>query len=145
MTPSEVRDKLKSIASYREQCFGPEETAMSPTLNRLGELLLEPVEDAYGRLRPTHNALSTARDLIGQTEAAYGILPVGSVSTDSEGGIRITWLGAREQVQVICPADSTEAHLYFEHGDDYGMEHKVSSATLVNHLRLGGWARQEGE
>jgi hypothetical protein len=123
--------EIASIAVY---------TPESPLLDRLCDLRFEDMEDDYGRLRPTEQALSTALNLIRRTEADFGTLPVGSVSTDSEGGIRITWLGGQHQAQVICPADSNNAHLYFEHGDDYGMDHEVTSTTLIDHLRLAGWA-----
>lgn len=129
----ELSEKVSSVEVY---------TGVLPTksliLGRLYALRFEDAEDNYGRLRPTRKALSTALGLIERTESTYGTLPAGSISTDSEGGIRITWLYAQHQVQVICPTDSSDAHLYFEHGDEYDMEHELTSAVLVKHLRSAG-------
>ena len=118
-----------------------QETTSAPVfgsvlLVRLEALLEEEEEDAYGRLRPTPEAFESARRLLHSAEPEYGApLPAGSVSTDSKGGIRITWIKGTQELQLICPADSNTAHLYYERQSDYGMEHGVNGRTLAEYLR----------
>lgn len=128
--------QIEEIASVRilfDSALNP-----SPTRNELNALRSSDLEDGYGRLRPTMRALQQALTLITEAEAIHGILPAGSVSTDSEGGIRITWLVGRHQVQVMFLSDSGDTHLYFEHADDYGMEHHATTASLIEHLIRAG-------
>ena len=106
-------------------------------LARLDALLEEEEEDSYGRLRPTPEAFRSAHRILQSAEAEYGApLPAGSVSTDSKGGIRITWIKGTKELQLICPADSNTAHLYYERRQsDYGMKHGVNGRTLAEYLR----------
>jgi hypothetical protein len=37
---------------------------------------------------------------------------------------------------MICPADSDEAHLYYEQGEEFWVRHGLDSRVLAEHLRL---------
>lgn len=66
-----------------------------------------PERDDYGIIRPTPDAFLTTLMLLfkaSEHDKNYQI-PPGNVSTDSEGGIRIEWLGEQRNVHLVVPVN----------------------------------------
>lgn len=124
----------------------PAKPASSPitiTLKRLIALLDEDETDDYGILQPTSAAFKLAMQWVVE---AYDIMgdafPKASVSTDEQGGIRLTWSKVEPdcQVRLVCPAAANQPpYLYHELGDDYAVEREVTVSTLSQWLE---WLNQ---
>ena len=77
------------------------------TFHTLLELSMGPERDDYGIIRPTPDAFLTTLMLLfkaSEHDKNYQI-PPGNVSTDSEGGIRIEWLGEQRNVHLVVPVN----------------------------------------
>src|SRR5262249_8565369 len=105
-------------------------------LGRLESLLDEEETDDYGVLRPTEYAFNTAWELlVGASHEMTGSFPRASVSTDSEGGIRVQWLRPERQVRLVIPSvEGKRQYIYHEEGDRYDLEETVSASTLARWL-----------
>jgi hypothetical protein len=121
----------------------PISSPIATTLNRLVALLDADETDEYGILQPTQSAFRRAMQLVIE---AYDILgdrfTKASVSTDEEGGIRVTWSKAEAdgEVRLVCPAQMEQAaYIYHELGADYAVEREVTGAVLVQWLE---WLNQ---
>lgn len=107
------------------------------TQNRLLELLREEDEDE-DLLKPTNYAFDKAWNLV---ENASKVLkkkfPKAWVSTDGEGGIRLTWskLQSEAEVRLICGATPEKrTYIYNEQGAKYGVIEQVSASSLSQWL-----------
>ncbi len=112
---------------------------LSPIVAQLVELWKGPESDDYGRLQPTQYAFDKVIQLL--VDAAIVTypnghqIPGGSVSTDSEGGVRIEWIRDPARVHLIVPAtDQKAAYVYHEVGNDYATEDVTAE-------RLSYWLR----
>jgi hypothetical protein len=108
------------------------------TLKRLVELLEGEDEDDYGVLKPTDYAFKTVMNLILEANSLLtSDFPKASVSTDHQGGIRLTWtkLEGECEVCLFCPFNSSAPmDVYHVFGDEEGVEDVASGATLVQWL-----------
>ena len=100
---------------------------LSLIMGQLVELWNGPQSDDYGRLQPTQDAFDKVIGLL--VDAAIEAyrkdsqIPLGCVSTDSEGGVRIEWLRNGASVHLVVPAaNSDEAYVYHEIGNNYATE-----------------------
>lgn len=58
------------------------------------------------------------------------------VSTDDQGGIRLSWRNAERELRAVVPAGaSSERYIYWQIGDKFGGIPNFSSATLYERLR----------
>ena len=119
-TPEPVSDGLLRIAAAGI-------LHLSPILQQLVELWYGPPSDDYGCLKPTQHAFDKAIGLLLDaaivTSLRGGQIPLGCVSTDSEGGVRIEWVRDATSVHLVVPAaDSNEAYVYHEIGNNYATE-----------------------
>ncbi len=112
---------------------------LSPIVGQLVELWKGPEADDYGRLQPTQYAFDKVIQLL--VDAAIVTypnghqIPGGSVSTDSEGGVRIEWIRDSARVHLVVPAtDQKAAYVYHEVGKDYATEDVTAE-------RLSYWLR----
>ncbi len=119
----------------------PAKSVSSPiavTLNRLVALLEEEEIDEYGRLQPTQSAFKRTMQLVIEAYDAIGDrFPKAVVSTDEQGGIRVTWsrLDADCEVRLVCPAQAAEgAYIYHELGGEYAVVRDLTGATLAQWL-----------
>ncbi|MEH2407115.1 hypothetical protein [Nostoc sp.] len=112
--------------------------ALKITQERLIELWQEDEEDEYGIVRPTVYAFDKAWSII--IEASQFLkdsFRKASVSTDDEGGIRLTWtkLEPEAEVRLICPCDhSKEVYLYHEKDSEYNIVKNVTGFNLASWL-----------
>lgn len=112
--------------------------ALKITQERLIELWQEDEEDEYGIVRPTVYAFDKAWSII--TEASQFLkdsFRKASVSTDEEGGIRLTWtkLESEAEVRLICPCDHyKEVYLYHEKDSEYNIVKNVTGFNLASWL-----------
>ena len=108
----------------------------------LEELLLEHEQDEYGRLRPTDHAFKVTVELVSDARRLMGpSFPKASTSTDSEGGIRLTWTRGKREVRLICAAaPSMRTYVYRETEKWHETSKDVSSEVLVEWLN---WLRCE--
>ncbi len=109
------------------------------TLKRLLALLESEDEDDYGMLKPSNYAFKTVLNLVSEVYSLMGSsFPRASVSTDEEGGIRLTWiqLEPEREVRLMCPfSPDKQAYIYHETNDEYAVESDVSASTLVRWLQ----------
>lgn len=121
----------------------PFNSDVTVTLKRLVALLEEDETDDYGILQPSQSAFNLAmRLVIDAYEAMGNTFPRASVSTDEQGGIRLTWSkqAIDGEVRLVCPANANQkAYLYHELKDDYAVEHDVTAFILVQWLE---WLNQ---
>ncbi|CAN5573042.1 hypothetical protein BH10CHL1_BH10CHL1_51180 [soil metagenome] len=107
-------------------------------LSSINALLDEEAEDDYGILRPTDNVIETAfQMLIDSSDQMAQLFPYGSISTDSEGGIRIEWNNKERDVRLVIPAiENKSPYIYYDSGETYGLEEIDSPFILTKWL---GW------
>lgn len=106
------------------------------TLSRLRELLREPETDDYGIARPAAYSYDLAVALL-EGAARLTRLPMGrgSVCTDSEGRVRVTWKSPERELRlVVASSPSDECYVYHEAGDEYGVKPVRSAEELANWL-----------
>ena len=114
------------------------EKAASVVLVRLEELLRQEECDEYGQLRPTTYAYQLATSVITEASTDLGPhFPKGSVCTDSQGGIRITWFNADREVELVLPSSRDRgAHVYHGSISEYDVEpYTTSNRALSRWLR----------
>lgn len=113
------------------------------TQDHLIELLQEEEEDEYGVLKPTPYAFDKAWNLIVAASQFMGSsFKRASVSTDAEGGIRLTWAKQQPEAEVrlICPSvPDKQLYLYHEKDSHYGVVKDMSGFTLASWLQ---WLNQ---
>jgi hypothetical protein len=116
----------------------PISSPIATTLNRLVALLEADETDEYGVLQPTQSAFRRTMQLVIEAYDTLGDrFTKASVSTDDEGGIRVTWSKAEGEVRLVCPAQVEQAvYIYHELGADYAVEPDVTGAGLVHWLSL---------
>lgn len=100
---------------------------LSGILQELNSLRTGPEQDEHGVLRPTRDAYEMASGLL--VDAAIVAsrktrkIPLGAVSTDSEGGVRIEWVRPDRSVHLVVPsARENPSYIYHECGDDFDTE-----------------------
>lgn len=113
---------------------------LSSILGQLLELRSGAEQDEYGVLRPTDHAFSRVFSLLVDTAIVTAqrgsSVPYGCASTDSQGGVRIEWFGAKCSVHLVIPASPQEkSYIYHEIGDDYGTTEAVTAESLGDWLR----------
>ena len=114
---------------------------LSSILAQLGELHGGPERDEYGILRPTDHAFNRTLSLLIDTAIVAATrgnsVPYGCVSTDSEGGVRIEWVGSMCSVHLVIPsAPQEKSYIYHESGDEYGTTESVNAEVLGDWLRV---------
>jgi hypothetical protein len=116
----------------------PISSPIAVTLNRLVALLEEDETDEYGRLQPTQSAFKRTMQLVIEAYDAIGDrFPKAVVSTDDQGGIRVTWsrLDADCEVRLVCPAQAAEgAYIYHELRSEYAVVRDLTGSTLAQWL-----------
>jgi hypothetical protein len=121
----------------------PISSPIATTLNRLVALLEADETDEYGVLQPTQSAFRRTMQLVIEAYDNLGDrFQKASVSTDEEGGIRVTWskVEADCEVRLVCPAQVEQAvYIYHELGADYAVEREVTGTVLVQWLE---WLNQ---
>jgi hypothetical protein len=94
-------------------------------------------------LSPTSIAIKIARRLF--SDAARSVefaLPAGSVLPDGDGGIRCRWVSGNREIRVVIHGDKeSKSYLYHQQGNEYDVEHPLSSNILVKWLR---WLKHGG-
>lgn len=118
------------------------ESNIQITQNRLIELLQEDDEDDEGILKPTAYAFDKAWKLVyAASQFMKNNFPKAWVSTNDEGGIRLTWSQKAEaEVRLICATQANKpTYLYYEHGKKYGVVNDVSGLSLAGWLQ---WLNQ---
>lgn len=112
---------------------------LSALLAQLLALRDGPEEDEYGVLRPAEEAFNQAFSLLVDTAIVTAlrgsIVPYGCASTDSQGGVRVEWIGDKCGVHLVIPASSQEkSYIYHEMEDEYGTSRSVTAEVLADWL-----------
>jgi hypothetical protein len=98
---------------------------LSPIMQQLIELRLGPKNDDFGRLRPTRCAFEQTIELLLDAAIFSSFdrrkIPLGSTSTDCDGGVRIEWRHTTISVHLTVPA-SGSAYIYHKIGRQYATE-----------------------
>jgi len=112
---------------------------LSAILREMVELWNGPESDEHGILRPTKYAFDEASRIL--VDAAIIAaregreIPIGCVSTDSQGGVRVEWVRDNAGVHLAVPASIGEtAYVYHELGDKYATA-DATPETLAGCLR----------
>jgi len=102
----------------------------------------ESEEDEYGPLRATEYAFSRTVEGVAECYALMrDNLSTPLVSTDSSGGIRLTWIRGGRQVRAVFPGSpSDRRYLYHEGPAGYGAIHDFDGNALAKQLN---WLRGE--
>jgi len=103
-----------TICTWQRECLFGEIKNVQMHLNRLGEVI-------------RYNWFLHMGDSF----------PKASVSTDEQGGIRLTWSKVEPncQVRLVCPAAANQPpYLYHELGNDYAVEREVTVSRLSQQL-----------
>jgi len=108
----------------------------STTITRLVDLLDQPEEDDHGVLSPTQHSFKTAYRILDDAEKQRRTSVRGSVSTDSEGGVRVTWSNLGRVVKLVCPPTADrDVYLYRQAGDTEGVVFRSPTPqNLSDHL-----------
>jgi hypothetical protein len=116
----------------------PISSPIAVTITRLVALLEADEMDDYGQLQPTQSAFKRVMQFVVE---AYDLIgdrfQKASVSTDDQGGIRVTWsrLDVDGEVRLVCPAQAEQAaYIYHELASEYAVERDVSGAILAQWL-----------
>lgn len=56
------------------------------------------------------------------------------ITTDDEGGIRLSWREGDRELRAVIPADLSKRYLYWQNGTEYGGFTNFGSATLYSCL-----------
>ncbi|WP_009630751.1 winged helix-turn-helix domain-containing protein [Synechocystis sp. PCC 7509] len=133
-----VREADKSKIAQPAQSLKPFSSNLAVTRKRLTDLLEAEETDDYGILQPSQSAFKLAIQFVVEAYELMGDnFPKASVSTDEKGGIRLTWskLEVESEVRLICPGSKDQpVYLYHELGDNYAVEHEVTSSILMQWL-----------
>jgi hypothetical protein len=105
------------------------------TIERINGLKEEDEEDEYGEIIiPTEYAIQKAIELVSQ---AAKLIPdkffKAWVCSQDSGGIALDWSRSKlgQKVRLVIPStDSEKIYIYYEIGDEYGIEHNISAKTL---------------
>lgn len=115
---------------------------LSSLIGQLVELRTTQEADEYGVLRASEHAYNLACHLL--IDAAIVAapegreVPYGCATTDSEGGVRIEWVGSTSSVHLVVPVVSNRpAYIYHEIGNTYATE-------LATPEQLARWLREIG-
>ncbi len=128
--PSDSND----IAS--DQVVTEADTPGAVVLARLKALLRQEDSDEFGVLKPTDYAFDLATGLVQEASTLGPTMPKGSVATDSQGGVRITWFREDREVELVCPAGpDSSPYIYHEAGSDYALHEDASGRALASWLR----------
>ncbi|BAZ66553.1 MAG: hypothetical protein KME28_11050 [Pelatocladus maniniholoensis HA4357-MV3] len=135
--PQIIREKpIKSVDTLLKESS---ESNLQITQSRLIELLQEDNEDDEGFLKPTPYAFDKAWKLIADaSQFMRNCFPKAWVSTNDEGGIRLTWsrLEKEAEVRLICGSEPNKpTYLYHEKGEKYGVVNDVSGLSLAGWLQ----------
>ena len=112
------------------------DTSAAVLLARLRALLRQEDSDEFGVLKPTDYAFDLATGLVQEASTLGPTMPKGSVATDSQGGVRITWFRGDREVELVCPAGpDSSPYIYHEAGSDYALHEDASGRALASWLR----------
>lgn len=111
---------------------------LSAILKELNSLRSGPEQDDYGILRPSPHAYDEASGLLVDAAIAASHelreIPLGKVSTDGEGGVRIEWVRPDRSVHLVVPSTPDSIpYIYHECGDVFDTEN-ASADRLAHRL-----------
>ena len=97
---------------------------LSAIIASLVELLGGPERDEHGILRPTREAFSESSELLVDASICAALtnktaIPMGYVSTDEKGGVRVEWMSDTASVFLIVPSSGEGSTIYREKNDKY--------------------------
>ena len=102
------------------------------TLCALDDLMNEPEDDEYGPARPTAFARQLAFELLQRAASLLDAFPVGSASTDTAAGIRLTWRNQTRQLRlVLAPTPEGRSYLYAQAGENHRITENIAYDTLA--------------
>lgn len=103
-------------------------------LSGLNELRRDDYDEDF--LAPTEHAYTSALNfMIAAFESLKYALPIPFYVPDGEGGIRIEWVKGARELRLICPAsESREPYLYYEDGDEYAVDERLTDFVLNERL-----------
>ncbi|MER3493437.1 MAG: hypothetical protein C4323_14560 [Mastigocladus sp. ERB_26_2] len=134
--PLQYLELIKVVDNLQKESS---ESNLQITQSRLIELLQEDNEDDEGFLKPTPYAFDKAWKLVNNaSQFMRNCFPKAWVSTNDEGGIRLTWsrLEKEAEVRLICGSEPNKpTYLYHEKGEKYGVVNDVSGLSLAGWLQ----------
>jgi hypothetical protein len=111
---------------------------LSSVMRQVLDLYRGPHDDHRGRLRPTDDVFLRTIELLVDAAITLNLdyerkpVPMGLVSPDFEGGVRIEW--SREQAGLHLIIATGEEYVYHEVGDEYGTDDCVTAERLAFRL-----------
>jgi len=130
------RDKTRKAdggeAETAPECF----RTCSDVIRSFEDLLAEPEEDEFGKVRPAGSAVVDAKGRLTQI-AQGGVLPKPEdVGTDRDGGLRISWRNRNRFLELVFPYETdVRPYLYYSEGPVFDVSEDLADS------RLRGWMR----
>jgi hypothetical protein len=137
-------DFLRALGYTREAGIQPDEDdegldsykTFGYISRQIEQLLEEPVEDEFGKVRPTPSAASWAKSSLFQVAEGRVLPEPEDVSTDRDGAIRISWRKDDRFLELVFPYETdVRPYLYHSEGAMFDIDEDLSA----RHLR--GWVR----
>lgn len=126
---------VKTQVISEEACSSTINIELNILKNRIEELAEDEEEDEDGFiLKPTEYAINKTIDLISEVaKLCYHSFSKAWVSTESNGGIYLTWSNpdSEKELRVLVPyKEELKVYLYHEEKEDYGSKNDVASKDL---------------
>jgi hypothetical protein len=112
---------------------------------QIEQLLAEPEEDEFGKVRPTSSAASQAKSSLFQIAEGRVLPEPEDISTDRDGAIRISWRKDGRFLELVFPYETdVRPYLYHSEGAMFGIDEDLSARRLPGWMRwIEGGARPE--
>jgi len=105
----------------------------SETLRQVHDLSNLPESDAFGRLRPSPDAIQAAgKILVRMLQSGFDVPSPEEVSTDRDGDLRVAWEREGRSLELVCPFEG-DRRPYIFYADD--LDHDI--AYDMGPYRLG--------
>ena len=110
------------------------------TLLKVNELCFKAERDEFGPLRPSLHAASHCNKLLLLLDLEGHYVAPADVSSDRDGGIRITWSCSTRETELVCPSDEDERpYIYFSDSVQFGADEDITIEGLIRWIT---WAME---
>jgi hypothetical protein len=99
--------------------------------SQLDQLMSATEEDEFGKVRPSTVATAGAKSLLFHLAERQKIIEPEDVSTDRDGGLRISWRKGARFLELILPYETDlQPYIYFSEKADFGVHHDIKTDQL---------------
>jgi hypothetical protein len=154
LTGKEMNSVKNKIILFRVKGTRPDERMSPETSESLGQfsritaeienLLDLPVADELGSIRPSSNAVLSAKSTLFPFAQMGFIVPTPlDIGTDHDGAIRIVWENGPRSLELVVPFENdASAYFYYSEGDQYDLQRDLSREAT---RKLFTWLRGKAQ